>query len=83
MDFFRRAHALIISLYRQWVALGRVFGRVIGVIVFALFYIVVIGAYALVVRLFSLVRPKRASSNAVWRRKPYRKPTHEELRRLF
>lgn len=70
------------AFYRYWMKFAHVLGWVNGRIILTLLYIVVIGPYAVALRVARLFAPRRPQAT-YWLEKPYEQPTLETLRRIF
>lgn len=69
-------------LYRYWMKFAHVLGWVNGRIILTALYVVVIGPYALLLRVGRLFS-RRPAVGTYWIEKPYERPTLETLRRIF
>lgn len=67
-------------LYRGWTRFAHAIGAVNSAVVFAVIFYVVLGLYALPLRLIRLFSRKRTTA---WERKPAPVASLEELRRQF
>jgi hypothetical protein len=71
------------ELYKLWMLFSKALGFVMSRIVFTVIYVLVIGAYAVVIRIANIFRKRKEPGVSYWLKKPHETDMLGSLRKPF